>query len=144
MVYHKLVQTMMQVTLATLYPCHTGPASNARQIPDDLRIQTLDLSCYVKFECVLESHLVACLIESFMHTKFRRFFSYICVCLKYDLVRSTSHPKFDLATVLTNDIKIMGSTFHVPEMLTWITEQSCSACRRSVIVPRPPTTTLSI
>ena len=65
MVFHKLVQTMMQVTLATLYPCHTGPASNARQIPDDLRIQTL-------------------------------------------------------ATVLTNDIKIMGSrpTFHVPEMLT--------------------------
>ena len=38
--------------------------------------------------------------------------------LKYNLDRSTTHPKFDLMTrVQTHDLKITNSTFHIPETL---------------------------
>ena len=41
---------------------------------------------------------------------------------KYDLHRSTSHPKYNPTGVRTHDLPTMDSTFHVPEMLTLTTE----------------------
>ena len=43
---------------------------------------------------------------------------------KYDLDKSTTHPKFNLTGVWTHDLQIMDSIFHVLGMLALTTEPS--------------------
>ena len=59
----------------------------------------------------------------------------IYLWFKYDLDRSTLHPKFESTGVRAHDLQIIDTTFHVPQTLVLTAEPSGTSCRNHFQLP---------